>query len=404
MIVREYASCDECGTVHVLRIGIGTEPVQAHHFECRNCGQEMGISLEDKIGMSFGPNATRAARDDSGPVVNLHPSFVFSREEIGSVDAFPSIEFGSKLIDAMLEARERVGLSEEFPLFSTDAPRRARVIEEWPQLRAAWSLTRNGKLDLAQKRIDAFVGTAGYEDTPNSIQDWIFQFIGDLTRPYFERLWEGLFEQLWIAAQKDDFERFVAYYSTELSVAHGRRYFEICKTYLGAFSEFSQVHQLVASDIAVDDSYVAASSNFDLTRMFYGNAFEAFGDNVEILTAVNNLIEDRPFDQLRSITFDAYRTTDKAGRTKAFADNPALAAIAGEFDNQLRNASHHGGMTFDRGTGMIEYRVGKGGQGDAETISYAAYLARSSRLFIQLLLVFRLELLIANKFGARLPV
>lgn len=138
--------------------------------------------------------------------------------------------------------------------------------------------------------------------------------------------------------------------------------------------------------------------------MFYGNAFEAFGDNVELLTAVNNLIENRPFDQLRSITFEAYRATDKAGRTKAFAGNSALAAVAGEFDNQLRNASHHGGMTFDRASGMIEYRAGKGGQGEVETISYAAYLARSSRLFIQPMLVFRLEMLIANKFAARLPV
>ena len=364
----------------------------------------MGILLEDKVGMSFGPNAARAKRDDSGPVVNLHPSFVFSKEEVASADAFPSIDLGSKLVDATREARARVGLSEELPPFSADAPQRARIMEEWPQLRAAWSLTRNGKLDLAQKRMDAYVGTAGYEDTPTSIQDWIFQFIGDLTRPYYERLWEGLFEQIKLAAQKDDFERLIAYYGAELSAAHGRRYFEICKAYLGAFSEFSQVHQLVASGIAVDDSYVAGSSNFDLTRMMYGNAFEAFGDNVEILTAVNNLIEDRPFDQLRSVTFDAYRATDKAGRTRAFGDNPALAAVADEFDNQLRNASHHGGMTFDRATGMIEYRAGKGGQGEAKTISYAAYLARSSRLFIQLLLVFRLEMLIANKFGARLPV
>ncbi len=404
MIVREYASCDECGTVHVLRIGMGAEPVQAHHFECRNCGQEMGILIEEKVGMSFGPNAARAARDDSGPVVNLHPSFVFPKDQISSADAFPSIELGRKLVDSMLAARARVGLPDDLPAFSADESRRARITEEWPQLLAAWSLTRNGKFDLAQKRMETFVGTAGYEDTPNSIQDWIFQFIGDLTRPYYERLWEGLFEQLSVAVQKADFERFVVYYGAELSAAHGRRYFEICKAYLGAFSEFSQVHQLVASDIAVDDRHVAASSNFDLTRMFYGNAFEAFGDNIEVVTAVNNLIEDRPFDRLRSITFDAYRTTDKAGRAKAFADNPPLAMVAAEFDNQLRNASHHGGMTFDRASGMVEYRAGKGGQGDVNTISYAAYLARSSRMFIQLMLIFRLEMLIANKFGARLPV
>ncbi|MGK6324733.1 hypothetical protein ACMGDM_16850 [Sphingomonas sp. DT-51] len=387
----------------MLRIGMSGEPIQAHHFECRNCGQEMGITLEDKVGMTFGPNATRATHDDSGPVVNLHPSFVFTKEDIGRADAFPSVELGSKLVGAMLEARARVGLPGELPP-RPELPERARVTEEWPPLRAAWSLSRNGKAELAQKRIDSFVSTAGYEDTPTSIQDWLFQFIGDLTRPYFERLWEGLFEQLRVAVQKADFRRFVAFYDTELSTAHSRRYFEICKAYLGAFSEFSQVHQLVASDIPVDNGHVAASSNFDLTRMFYGNAFEAFGDNVEILTAINNLIEDRPFDQLASITFEKYRSTDKAGRTRAFGDNPALSAVAAEFDNRLRNASHHGGMTFDRASGLIEYRAGKGAQADAENISYAAYLARSSRLFIQLMLVFRLEILIANKFGARLPI
>ncbi len=383
---------------------MGAEPVQAHHFECRNCGQEMGISVTDGVGLSFGPNATQAARDDGGPIVNLHPSFVFAREEIGSADAFPSIELGSKLVSAMLDARARIGLPAELEPLSVEAPRRARVTEEWPQLRAAWSLHRNGKLDLAKRRMDAFVGTAGYEDTPTSIQDWIFQFIGDLTRPHHERLWESLFEQLGVAAHKDDFERFVAFSGAELSAAHGRRYFEICKAYLGAFSEFSQVHQLVASDIPVDERHVAASSDFDTTRMFYGNAFEAFGDNVETLAAINNLIEDRPFDRLRTITFEAYRSSEKAGRGRAFGDNPALAAVVGEFDNQLRNASHHGDMTFDRASGMIEYRSGKGGKGDAVTIGYAAYLARSSRLFIQLMLVFRLEILIANKFGVRLPI
>lgn len=388
----------------MLRIGIGAEPVQVHHFECRNCGQEMGIILDSKAGTSFGPNATKASRDDKAPIVNLHPSFVFLKDDIGSAVAFPSIELGRKLASAAVAARARVGLPNEPEAFSTKVPQRARITEEWPHLRAAWSLVRNGKLDLAQRRIDGFVETAGYEDTPTSIQDWIFQFVGDLTRPHYERLWEGLFEQLSLAIHMEDFERFVAFYGAKLSADHGRRYFEMCNAYLGAFSEFSQVHQLVASDIAVDDGHVAASSNFDFTRMFYGNAFEAFGDNIEVLTAVNNLIEGRPFDQLRTISFEAYRTTDKAGRNKAFGDNAALAAIAGEFDNHLRNASHHGGMTFDRASGMIEYRYGKGGQGGAETISYATYLARSSRLFIQLMLVFRLEMLIANKFGARLPL
>jgi len=170
MIVREYASCDECGTVHVLRIGIGSEPVQAHQFACQNCRQEMGITLKNKGGFAFGPNATRAAEDDTGPIVNLNPNFVFTKENIRRTDAFPSLEHGRSLVNAALEARRRLGLPEDLLLLSRMPPR-VRVTEEWPPLRAAWSLTRNGKADLAQKRLDAFIGTAGYMDTPTSIQD-----------------------------------------------------------------------------------------------------------------------------------------------------------------------------------------------------------------------------------------
>ncbi|MFD2029376.1 hypothetical protein ACFSKM_01720 [Ancylobacter dichloromethanicus] len=129
---------------------------------------------------------------------------------------------------------------------------------------------------------------------------------------------------------------------------------------MARFSEFSQVHHLVTANVEISDDYAAASTNFDATRMIYGNLFEAFGDNMEVLIALNNVIEGRPFDQLRTIGLAAYRQTDKAGRCRAIADNADMAAVCVEFDNQVRNASHHGGMIFDRVTGTVEYRFGKG--------------------------------------------
>lgn len=50
------------------------------------------------------------------------------------------------------------------------------------------------------------------------------------------------------------------------------------------------------------------------------------------------------------MTFEKYHALNKPGRTETLADNPALAA---EFDNQLRNASHSRGMTFDQRSGLI---------------------------------------------------
>lgn len=329
---------------------------------------------------------------------------MFGKDDIGSKKAFPSLSFGKEMVEAAISARIRAGLLADIAGGRGDHPQRARVTEEWDQLRAAWSLHRNGKDALTQKRLASFVPTAGYTDPPETLADWVFQFAASLAQPAYEEHFEGLFNQLMVAKDKADFGRFIQYYGAYLSAGHGRRYFDSFKSYLMSFSELSQVHQLVTSGIAVGDDHVAASTHFDGTRMLYGNLFEAFGENVEFLVCLNNLIEGRNFDQLRNISLAVYRQSDKAGRCKAIADNPVMAALCAEFDNQIRNASHHGGMEFDRPSGVITYCSGKGGQGDTRTMGYASYLARCSTLFCQLLILLRLEILVANEFRVKLPL
>jgi hypothetical protein len=405
VIVRQYVTCAECSTAHVLRIGLGGEPVQAHRFACTGCGEEMGIIVELGKGWSYGPNTEKLAdEDDDAPIVNLHPSFVFPKEEIGSANAFPSLGIGKELIEGVTAARERAVLPTTLNDLAAIGPRRAPVTEEWPALRAAWSLHRSGKDALAAKRLAKFVPTAGYHDPPDTLADWVFQFAARMTQPRFEEHFEGLFQQVLIAKEKPDFGRFVQHYGQDMSAAHARRYFETVKDYLAAFSEFSQVHHLVMAGVEVGDGQAAASIDFDATRMFYGNAFEAFGDNVEFLTCINNLVEDRPFDELRTIALADYQRSDKAGRCRAIAHNPAMAIMCAEFDNQVRNAAHHGGMSFDRLSRTVEYRSGKGGQGEVRTMGYALYLARCSNLFAQTIVLLRLEILVSNEFGARLPL
>jgi hypothetical protein len=91
-----------------------------------------------------------------------------------------------------------------------------------------------------------------------------------------------------------------------------------------------------------------------------------------------------------------YYQIDKSGRSNCFVAEPALAAISTEADNQIRNASHHGGMEFDPATQIITYRTGKGGTGPEQQISYTDYLVRSVRLFMQIITLLQFELLLAQ--------
>lgn len=403
MIYGEYASCDECGTVHRVRIGIGTEPVQAHRFACSECKQEMGVVIEAGKGVSFGPNATVSDPVDGAPTINLHASFVFPKGDLNDPGAFPSIDFSRKLLAA---ARARTGSSFDTLLAKSTRKQhpKLRPTEEWEQLRWTWSLTHAGKHDLAEKRFRKFLKLCTYDPPPEDLPDWLFQFAAKLSGPHFETHFEAIFEQLRIAKDKPDFCRFVEYYGAKMSAANGRRYFELCVAYFKAFPEFSQVHHLVTAGLAIGDDNAAGSMDYDTTRMFYGNTFEVLGDHVSILTVLNNLIEGRPFDQLQNLTLAEYLKTDKAGRCRAFANNPAFATITAEFDNQVRNASHHGGMAFDRDTGLVEYRAGKGGQGEMNAMSYAQYLARCVMLYMQALVLLRLEIAIAEFFETRHPL
>lgn len=399
MVIREYAQCGECGQVHTLRVGLGSQPVQKHTFVCRACGLDMGLTFAMSEGMSFGPNATRTTPVEGAPIVNLHSDFVFDKSEIGAVDAFPSLRQGAKMISAMMQARRSAGIPDDFEGLILPP-----IGEEWDALRAAWALTRNGKDKLAEKRMDKFLTDAGCPEKPDSLADWIFQFCGRLTQPAFEPHFEALFEQLQQAVEADGFSDFLRTYDDEISREHGRRYFDLMRTYLGSFSEFSQVHGAIATGLDIGVDQAVASLDFDATRMIYGDAFEAFASNCETLAYLNNLIAGRAFDSFASMDRAKYLTLDKSSRLGPFRDNKAFTDICVEADNQLRNATHHGGVRFEKTEATIYYRSGKGGQGDERSLSYAGYLGKCSKLFIQSMLLLRLELLIANRFNVRLPL
>ena len=45
MIIRDALRRETCGKPHVVRIGMGQEESQRHRFPCRNCGEDIAVTL-----------------------------------------------------------------------------------------------------------------------------------------------------------------------------------------------------------------------------------------------------------------------------------------------------------------------------------------------------------------------
>jgi hypothetical protein len=78
--------------------------------------------------------------------------------------------------------------------------------------------------------------------------------------------------------------------------------------------------------------------------------------------------------------------------------------MCAEADNQLRNASHHGSLAFDPAEQTICFRLGRGGTGRPERISYADYLTRCVQIFLQAMTLLRVELVVATFLEVPYPI
>jgi hypothetical protein len=88
--------------------------------------------------------------------------------------------------------------------------------------------------------------------------------------------------------------------------------------------------------------------------------------SVDVLAYLSNLKAGRAFNQFEKLTQKDYLKLNKVNR---FATVPEFAALCKERDNQIRNASHRGGMRLERKTQTVRYRAGKGGTGGEQRMA-----------------------------------
>lgn len=409
MIVRSSFKCATCGQVHTVRIGMGQETRQTHRFPCMSCGEDMVVALNVdyqavKHWTETVENAVEADLLADAPIVNVDANFIVPESERHTDFAFPRL--------MQLQERTKVAEKHGSLISIADIPpgmlgqrpyRRPDYADEWRLLKRTWSLHRRGRDQLARQKLEAASALLYKADPLRDLSDWVWRFTLFVGQPHYEAIFKAIIDVMEPLLKKPELADFISHYN-EISSDRSDRYFELMRAYFESYGDFGQVHFHVAKGLDVPAGNVASSVDFDATRMFYGNAFEIFASSVDILAYLNNLRAGRPFDQFEKLTQKEYLKLDKAGRFDAFAGTPAFAALCEERDNQIRNASHHGGMKMDRKTQIIRCRAGKGGAGPEQQISYGTFLARSAKLFLQAMTLLRVELLMCNVTGARPPL
>ncbi|MGO6685828.1 hypothetical protein [Rhizobium leguminosarum] len=331
------------------------------------------------------------------PIVNVDANFIVPIEQRDKDFAFPRLTQMRERIEAAEENGSLVTTSvNEMYAKRNERPfRRPDYEEEWKLLKTTWSLERRGREQLIGDRLKAASEIYYASDPLNSVQDWLWRFMLFFSQTAFERPFRNAFALIQPLFQGEEFKRFREHYNT-MSAQRAERYFELLKSYFESYDQFTQVHFHVAGGIEVPDGNMASSVNFPAVKMFYGNAFEALSSSVDILVYFGNMIAKRPFDQFQTLTLKEYLRLDKPSRFGPLAGIPEFDALCFERDNQLRNASHHGGTRLNAETQMISFQSGKGGQGQTQQIGFAKYLARCDRIFMQMIVLFRLEIMMCQ--------
>jgi hypothetical protein len=276
--------------------------------------------------------------------------------------------------------------------------------EEWKLLRKAWSLARNGQIQLSENLI-AKASEELYppEHRMDTLQDWVWRFATFLCNPHYEGLFADANKAIESLSDSVLWWDFRQFYKT-VAQERGTRYFTIMNNFFDAHAEFAQVYFFVAKGLTVPTDQHTTSTDFEAVKMFYGNIYEQFTVLVDYLAMLNNMLAGRRYDDFPTMTLRRYRELDRAQRFAPFLDNAAFMAMCVERDNQLRNASHHGSLEFNPVEQIIRFRSGKGGTGSERRISYADYLSRCVQIFLQAMTLLRVELVTATFLEVPHPI
>jgi hypothetical protein len=372
---------------------MGFNPTCDHTFRCCGCAQEMTIHVRQLPEMATAEiecreNCKEGAEE--GTIVNLHPDFPISEEDLHKDRAFPWL----KNVAQLAKAQIATGVDPEKEALALAKLAGGQALDSLPELWAVvdrgWSLARSGRKELSEDVLKGY-GRIGFEG-PKELDSVLFDLCGFMIVPAYAALYKAALEHIRSISQGApvEFERFQLYYQNELRAPALERYHEVLKEYFRDLSEFHQVLLLAKYGLPLASGTMASSSAFRRTKMFYGNAYEALTANFTFLACLNNVGSGRPFDQFKTMTLEKYVGLHKASRARAFAETEPFARFAANLNSGLRNASHHAAMRVLDTRQVIEYRSGR--SGPMQRVRYVEYLAACTDLLLKSCCLLMIEL------------
>lgn len=205
---------------------------------------------------------------EEGRVVNLHPSFTIPEDQLHQDKVFPWLEHVNDI------AKEQVKIFGEFPGFSSLEKMQEftlnvqSTLEGWQKIKKAWSLTLNGREDLAKAHLESYKDY-GFND-PHELNYVLFHFGKTLLRPRKARIFIEANELTAEISRRfvPEYAQFRQYYIQTLHEEHLERYFDIFSGYFQDFSEFNQTLLFSQYDLALPTPAHVSSNSFKRTKMF----------------------------------------------------------------------------------------------------------------------------------------
>ena len=402
MINRTWITCQTCRSPITARIQIGHEREQRVSFPCPHCGTQLQLTLvldePPRVKIHWGENAEPG--DTEGIIVNIGAGFTIAQDKLHEDRYFPSFD-APRINPAKLDIPEN--LPGPIMLDGTVALGTLPYAEDtWKILERSLRFHRTGQQKNLESQLEKFWLGDLWETPPdedrsleNALFNYFLRFLAPNGLIWFDPLGKTL--QAAHAENQTEYARFVGHYDSDLKKERFEAYGGIISEYFRGYGDFSQTLVHARFQQPLPDNAVATSSEFERTRMFYGNAFEVLGGHLDVPAALNNIISGRPFDKMDAMDLNKFRGLNKANRTKCFSDNVELSWLVAEYDSTIRNASHHRWFKLDDSRRQITYR--SGGTGAVHSMSYAEYLLRCNRLAIQLMMLACLELVLLSTSG-----
>jgi hypothetical protein len=418
MTQRISVECDTCSQGIVFRVGIGGEKIQLFSVACPKCKQKIGLELllnskpSSFEGMPMKHfmatvkeyiNCHDKVEEDDFIAINLHAELVYPKKYINEKLMLPSTVVSMQLMEyakkmGIIDGDKsliNVGIGPQFVNVFDSLSGDANLSSDWFIVKKAYQLNEAGLNDLSQKELEKYSNLASLPKNgrylENIISDFLFRYIAPNSKLYTDI--EDEFEKA-RNLNNQELKELSDYYKNDLKKFHLKNYIEIFDDYFNNYKDFNRI--LLNNKIELHPESgtetIICPIDFDKIKMYYGNAYEFFTSHIITLVCVNNILQNRKYNQFDYMTFNKYlKDVSKESKSKPLHNNSNLKKFTDILESTIRNASHHKWFYVDEtDIGMLKYR--SGGTGAEQSISYVNYLYKCNELTMRLAVLLLIEI------------